>query len=68
MTSPLTLLLSGSCKMSVPPASWKEVMDLQHDGLVFRVGSFALVVGVTVLGGFNCIWSLCDQMLHTVQS
>lgn len=51
--------------MSVPLALRKEVADLQHKGLLFRLGLFALVCGVTVLGRFDCIWSLCDQMLRT---
>lgn len=36
--------------------------------MVLSSGWVPLVLGVTLLGGFGCIWSLREQKLHTGQS
>lgn len=56
------LFLHGSCEMSVRPALQKEVVDVSST--VVLSSGFSLILEVTVLGRFYCIWSLCEQMLH----
>lgn len=59
------LFLHGSCEMSVHPDLQKEVVDVSNT-VVLSSGwmDFSLVLEVTVLGRFDCIWNLCEQMLH----
>lgn len=58
--------LPGSPSVAVAPV---KCLSLQtFSTMILSSGWVPLVLGVTVLGNFGCIWSLREQKLHTVQS
>lgn len=56
------------CKISAPAALGKEEVAVQHNGVISRMGSFALILAVTVLGRSDFSWHFCAHPPCSVQS